>query len=530
MRQYDNERIASLEAENVVLRSERDELSAKVDALTAKIIELTKQAFGRRSERAKMAQDVNAEPIGALEESSDPEPDEVPRRKRGQQLGHRGHGRRSYDHLPRVQQIHEPDSKLLVCGSCGAPYAPFGEERCEEIDVEVIVRVIDHIRPTYRRGCNCKATKGVVAGAPPAKVVPKGRLSAGFLAHIVVAKFLLGLPINRVCAALAMQGANFAPSTLVGALRSLGPLLAPLADAIREHNASSPHLHMDETSWKVFEVTAGKAGYRWWCWIFVGHDTTAFVIKPGRGADVAAKHLGIDLDAKTPMLPGGATLLASSDFATCYQRLGREVEGFVNIYCWAHIRRYFIRAGDAHAFLKTWADAWVSLIAELFCAHRAWGTSASGSKEEALAFIKVQAVIDRIDATRIAQSADPDLFAAAKKVLATLNHEWDGLVAFLKYPDVGLENNAAERGLRRPVVIRKACYGSGSIWSAEFAANTWSILATAAKNHLNPLVYLKAYLNACAEAGGKAPQGATLERFFSWAVSEADQAAWADTS
>ncbi|WP_455423344.1 IS66 family transposase, partial [Acidithrix ferrooxidans] len=177
VRQYDNERIASLEAENVVLRSERDELSAKVDALTAKIVELTKQAFGRRSERAKMAQDVNAEPIGALEESSDPEPDEVPRRKRGQQLGHRGHGRRSYDHLPRVQQIHEPDSKLLVCGSCGAPYAPFGEERCEEIDVEVIVRVIDHIRPTYRRGCNCKATKGVVAGAPPAKVVPKGRLS-----------------------------------------------------------------------------------------------------------------------------------------------------------------------------------------------------------------------------------------------------------------------------------------------------------------------------------------------------------------
>ncbi|WP_407071678.1 hypothetical protein, partial [Acidithrix ferrooxidans] len=38
-----------------------------------------------------------------------------------------------------------------------------------------------------------------------------------------MAKFLLGLPINRVCAALAMQGANFAPSTLVGALRSLGP-------------------------------------------------------------------------------------------------------------------------------------------------------------------------------------------------------------------------------------------------------------------------------------------------------------------
>ncbi|EQD62452.1 transposase IS66, partial [mine drainage metagenome] len=93
------------------------------------------------------------------------------------------------------------------------------------------------------------------------------------------------------------------------------------------------------------------------------------------------------------MLPGGAALLASSDFATCYQRLGREVDGFVNIYCWAHIRRYFIRAGAAHVFLKAWADAWVALIAELFIAHRAWGMAAPGSTKEARAFIEVSAVV-----------------------------------------------------------------------------------------------------------------------------------------
>jgi len=50
----------------------------------------------------------------------------------------------------------------------------------------------------------------------------------------------------------------------------------------------------------------------------VGDDSTAFVIKPGKGADVAAEHLGIDLNAETPMLPGGATLLSSRDLATCY--------------------------------------------------------------------------------------------------------------------------------------------------------------------------------------------------------------------
>jgi len=47
------ERIALLEAEIVVVRAERDELAATVEALRAKVVELTKHAFGDRSERAK---------------------------------------------------------------------------------------------------------------------------------------------------------------------------------------------------------------------------------------------------------------------------------------------------------------------------------------------------------------------------------------------------------------------------------------------------------------------------------------------
>ncbi|MHB8295514.1 MAG: IS66 family transposase, partial [Acidimicrobiales bacterium] len=154
----------------------------------------------------------------------------------------------------------------------------------------------------------------------------------------------------------------------------------------------------------------------------------------------------------------------------------------------------------------------------------------AGSAEEARALAEVTAVVAKIDATRAAQSADAELPEAAKKVLATLDHEWRGLTAFLGHPWLPLENNAAERGLRRPVVIRKDCYGSGSAWSAGLAADCWSILATAHQDHLNPLAYLHAYLCACAEAGGKAPEGAAMERFSPWALAEPDRAAWADAS
>jgi transposase len=136
------ERIALLEAELVVLRAElgevsaeRDELVATVGALRAKVVELTKQAFGARSERGKATagdDDGPGRAPGAAEDSNGGGGNEGReaggvKRERGQRPG--GHGRRSYDHLPREERVHEPDPELLVCGSCGAGYVAFGEER-----------------------------------------------------------------------------------------------------------------------------------------------------------------------------------------------------------------------------------------------------------------------------------------------------------------------------------------------------------------------------------------------------------------
>jgi hypothetical protein len=49
------------------------------------------------------------------------------------------------------------------------------------------------------------------------------------------------------------------------------------------------------------------------------------------------------------------------------------------------------------------------------------------------------------------QMAAPGLQEPAKKALATLYREWDGLAAHREYPMVSLDNNAAERARRGPV-------------------------------------------------------------------------------
>jgi hypothetical protein len=41
-------------------------------------------------------------------------------------------------------------------------------------------------------------------------------------------------------------------------------------------------------------------------------------------------------------------LVISSDFCSVDQSAGKKADGLVNLYCWAHIRRYFVRAGDAN--------------------------------------------------------------------------------------------------------------------------------------------------------------------------------------
>jgi len=91
---------------------------------------------------------------------------------------------------------------------------------------------------------------------------------------------------------------------------------------------------------------------------------------------VLTSHLGIDADVAA--LEAGRRLLVSSDFFTVYQSIAK-LEGVDPLWCWAHIRRYFIRAGDADKQLEPWKTAWVERIGALYVAHRAMRTAETGS-------------------------------------------------------------------------------------------------------------------------------------------------------
>jgi transposase len=127
-----------------------------------------------------------------------------------------------------------------------------------------------------------------------------------------------------------------------------------------------------------------------------------------------------------------------------------------------------------------------------------------------------------IDSARRKQIAAPGLQEPAKKALATLDREWDGLAAHRGYPTISLNNNAAGRALRRPVVTRKNAGGARNEDAAWLAARIWTVTATAEMAGLNVLTYLTAYLDACGRNGGKPLTGPDLERFLPWNAAPAD--------
>ncbi len=508
-----------------VLERRVAELETELGTANEKIATLSKLCFGTKSEKTRTAAHLEGEKAGTTAAGQPAEPQTPPggeRRRRGQQPGSRGHGRRDYEELETEEVVYDLDETDHVCLVCGAAYELFGEESSSEIDWrERIVRVV-HRRRKYRRTCRCDA-KGVLCAPGAAKPIPRGLFSTQFLARLLHEKYVLGRPLERLCATLCAEGLAVSKGSLTGALRAVSDLLAPLDVAIRDRNAKAAHHHIHETSWRVFEDLEGKANHRWWLWVFIAADTVVFHIDPTRSAKVLEHHLSVDISSGT--LEDGRSLLVSADFYTAYQSIA-GVEGVETLWCFAHIRRYFVRAGDAHEEPRPWRDPWLERFAVLYRAHHELRAAEPGSAERRAAEERFALALGEIDVVRQNEAADENLHPAVSKVLATLEHEWEGLAHHGDYPEADLDNNVSERALRGPVVGRKNYYGSGAIWAATLSARVWTITATARRAGCNLLTYLCAYLTACAEAGGQAPTGRALERFFPWCATKADLASW----
>jgi len=477
-------------------------LTAQVASLEATVRDLTQRLYGTKSEKS-----AGPDHVGSSKPAS--------ARPRGQQPGSQGHGRSDRAALPVVVEVHDLSEAAQHCPACGKAFTPLpGAEESSIIEVQIQAHLRRIQRPRYHKTCGCPHVKGIMTAPPAPRLIPKSPLGVSVWTMMLLDKYLYGRPTHRLCEELRHYGVPLAQGTLTDGLQRIAVLFKPLMPALYERQMGEKLFHGDETRWEVFEAVEGKTGHRWYLWVMHSASVVFYRMAPGRGADVPQAHFAkLHKDLLKVVLV--------CDRYSAYKCLAKACDDLILAFCWAHVRRDFLKAARSWPELASWMFTWVDDIRELYRLNAArlevWDPSVPMQQQPA-AFVEhhlnLKSHLRQMHARYEAHLHESELHRAKHKVLDSLRNHWDGLTVFVERPEVAMDNNTAERVLRNPVVGRKNYYGSGSVWSAHLAAMMFSVLQTVLLWDLNPHHWLTAFLQACADHGGKSPTD--LRAFLPW--------------
>jgi transposase len=359
-------------------------------------------------------------------------------------------------------------------------------------------------RCRYETTCACGGKRRVLTAPLPPKVIPKGLYGTSLWVEILVDKFYSQQPVERLLEQWRLHGLDLAAGTVTDGLQRLEPLFTPVYEALKERNGRSYYHQADETRWHVFVDYDGKSNHCWWLWAFSSEDTVVYCLDPSRSHTVPENHY-----------PGDVQGVANVDRLASYKAMQQVKSGLLLLaFCWAHVRRDFVRVGKGWPELKDWALAWLRRIRALYHLNRERLAVLKNKTKFAKADRALRRAIVAMQQQCAAELANPQLRLPCRKVLQSLQEHWEGLTLFVDDPRIPMDNNASERRLRGPAVGRKNYYGSGSLWSGRLAAMLFSIFATLKMAKLNPRKWLQWYLDSCAKEGGKAPTD--INPFLPW--------------
>jgi transposase len=126
-------------------------------------------------------------------------------------------------HLPVIRTTYELGGDQRRC-ACGQELSEIGEEVSKELERLEIAVVHEIARKKYA----CKRCEQGVKVAPgPDRVIDKGLLGAGFLAHVLVERFAHHMPYNRLETKYASEGFDLSRSVLCESAVHCAELLSP---------------------------------------------------------------------------------------------------------------------------------------------------------------------------------------------------------------------------------------------------------------------------------------------------------------
>jgi len=294
------------------------------------------------------------------------------------------------------------------------------------------------------------------------------------MSHIAVLAGQYHLSVRKIRQLLRDQyGVTFSIGAISEAQGRVSAMLTPLHQALQKHIQQAPVIHADETT----HQRNGEDATRW-IWLMASNDAVFQNVRYSRNQG-NAKYL---LNEQT-------RAIVVTDQCASYHWLDPDRHQL----CLAHVQRNLQQMADysGKGLTGRIGARLVLLLNAVFRTHHRYET---GSLDEQTWLRRMQRLRRGITLL-LEKGTQVPARRYAGRCQHILKHE-PGLWVFLRYRNVPLTNNEAERCLRGSVIMRKICYGTSSDRGEKFRSRVLSVIETCKKRGLAPLTVISTIVSA----------------------------------
>lgn len=461
-----------------------EELTAKVQWYEEQMRLAVQRRFGSSSERTHPDQQkliFNEAEVYAAPNAPEP-PIETITYQRRKTKGHRDDQLKDLETETIKYELSEEER---TCPCCGGYMHEIGTEIRRELDIiPAQVKVVEHVRTKYACGnCNQNEISTPILTAPmPAPVIPKSFASPSAVAYIMSRKYIDGLPLYRQEQQLARLDVQLSRQTMANwMIYTADNWLSLLYDRMRFYLLAQDILHGDETPVQVLHEPGRAAETKSYMWLYCsgryGPPIFLFEYQMTRSGEHPRK-----------MLAGFSGYLHADGYAA-YE----DMPDIVLAGCWSHARRKYddvLKGLRTSARLtETTAHEGLEFCNRLFVIERGLQNMTPDARKSARLNVSKPVLDEFRDWLEYQKPRVIPKSLLGKAVTYCIN-QWPKLNTFLEDGRLELDNNRAERAIKRFVMGRKAWLFANTQAGARASAIIYSIVETAKENGLKPLNYL----------------------------------------
>lgn len=360
---------------------------------------------------------------------------------------------------------------------------------------------LERIPPTYKvveHHVGVYASNGngskIIRGKAPNRLLNHSILTPSLAASIFTAKYVNALPLNRISEGYGYDGLNISRQVMAGwMIRLCDYYLAPVHQMMESELKRAPLIHCDETPFTMSgEKNAGDPQSKDYMWVYhspgIQDSKKIYLYEYDNGSRSAA--------VVERYLEGFKGIIVSDGYAS-YHTLDKKHNDLQVAGCWVHCKRKYaeivktIKKGASLSPAQQIAKEATERIAVIFHTDNL----CKGKSYEEILDNRQQSVKPLVDAffAWVKDILDNKVISSTdlKRALTYSVNQEKYLRVFLESPIVPMDNNDAERSIKKFCVGKHNWHIIDSKKGAKASAMLYSIAETAKANGLNPFEYFK---------------------------------------